>query len=322
MTTTSSRWRSASVPWRALAGPGSSGSSSVFTHPPSRMPSKAPKLCATTWDTPVASAAASRWSVPSERSRLVAAKNRSGCFKSGLPACATESPVIWCTIASGRALATASPTDTASSPSITTPSAPSCSSKPSLAGLVVVAVTWWPRATSCGTSRRPKTPVPPATNTRITITVLIPELTLRPRDETAPAVCDIGREDSRRRSLAAAVDMERSGDGAAPRRRRPPAAERRENDLARCCGGVRPDWLPRRQGLQCGGQGRGSEPVIFQNFGSKAALFAAVVERAAAEVKASLTSDGLPVREHFAEPPGADVIHEPPDRNVRRDPWM
>ena len=31
-----------------------------------------------------------------------------------------------------------------------------------------------------------------------------------------------------------------------------------------------------------------SEPVIFQNFGSKAALFAAVVERAAAEVKASL----------------------------------
>ena len=65
-----------------------------------------------------------------------------------------------------------------------------------------------------------------------------------------------------------------------------------------------------------------SEPVIFQNFGSKAALFAAVVERAAAEVKASLTSDGLPVREHFAEPPGADVKNEPSDRNVRRDPWV
>jgi hypothetical protein len=31
-----------------------------------------------------------------------------------------------------------------------------------------------------------------------------------------------------------------------------------------------------------------SEPAIFQNFGSKAALFAAVVERAAAEVEASL----------------------------------
>jgi AcrR family transcriptional regulator len=31
-----------------------------------------------------------------------------------------------------------------------------------------------------------------------------------------------------------------------------------------------------------------TEPVVFQNFGSKAALFAAVVERAAAEVRASL----------------------------------
>ena len=31
-----------------------------------------------------------------------------------------------------------------------------------------------------------------------------------------------------------------------------------------------------------------TEPVIFQNFGSKAALFAAVVERAAAEVRNSL----------------------------------
>ena len=82
--------------------------------------------------------------------------------------------VIWCTIVSGWAAATASPTDAASSPSITTPSAPSCASRSSLAALVVVAVTWWPRATSCGTSRRPMTPVPPATNTRMTITFLIP----------------------------------------------------------------------------------------------------------------------------------------------------
>jgi hypothetical protein len=35
-----------------------------------------------------------------------------------------------------------------------------------------------------------------------------------------------------------------------------------------------------------------------------------------------LASEGLPVREHLAEPPGADVIDEPPDRNLRRDPWM
>ena len=31
-----------------------------------------------------------------------------------------------------------------------------------------------------------------------------------------------------------------------------------------------------------------TEPVIFQNFGSKAALFAAVLERAAAEIRSSL----------------------------------
>ena len=73
---------------------------------------------------------------------MVVAKKRSGCFNSGFPACAAESAVIWCTIASGLAAATASPTDTASSPSITTPSAPSCSSKLSLAGPVAVAVTW------------------------------------------------------------------------------------------------------------------------------------------------------------------------------------
>jgi hypothetical protein len=112
---------------------------------------------------------------------MVVAKKRSGCFKSGFPACAAESAVIWCTIASGLAAATASPTDTASSPSITTtPSAPSCSSKPSRAGPVAVAVTWWPRATSCGTSRRPNAPLPPATNTRTTITLLTPELTPNP----------------------------------------------------------------------------------------------------------------------------------------------
>jgi hypothetical protein len=83
-----------------------------------------------------------------------------------------EIAVIWCTIVSGRAPATASPTDTASSPSITTASAPSRSSRPRFAALVVVAVTWCPRATSCGTSRCPRTPVPPATNTRMTITLV------------------------------------------------------------------------------------------------------------------------------------------------------
>src|SRR5690606_31531228 len=46
--------------------------------------------------------------------------------------------VIWWTITSGRAAATASPTDAASRPSMTTPVAPSWSTWPSLAGLRVV----------------------------------------------------------------------------------------------------------------------------------------------------------------------------------------
>nr|WP_239001025.1 hypothetical protein [Jiangella asiatica] len=74
--------------------------------------------------------------------RMVVAAQRSGCLKSGSPACTTQSAVIWCTIESGRAAATVSPTDAASGPSITTASAPSCCSCPTLAGLVVVAVTW------------------------------------------------------------------------------------------------------------------------------------------------------------------------------------
>ncbi|MGY2746801.1 hypothetical protein ACVWZ8_003918 [Arthrobacter sp. UYCu723] len=97
------------------------------------------------------------------------------CLISGLPAYVGEIAVIWCTITSGCAAAKASPTHTASKPSITTASAPNCSSKPNLPEPVVVAVTRWPRATSCSTTRRPTTPVPPATNTRITITFLIPE---------------------------------------------------------------------------------------------------------------------------------------------------
>jgi hypothetical protein len=37
---------------------------------------------------------------------------------------------------------------------------------------------------------------------------------------------------------------------------------------------------------------------------------------------ALLTGDGLPVREYFAEPPGADVIHETPNGDIRRNPRM
>jgi AcrR family transcriptional regulator len=60
-------------------------------------------------------------------------------------------------------------------------------------------------------------------------------------------------------------DVDADAGGAAPGRTRLPAGERREIILHVA-----------------------TEPVIFQNFGSKAALFAAVVERAAAEVRDSL----------------------------------
>jgi len=74
----------------------------------------------------------------------------------------------------------------------------------------------------------------------------------------------------------------------APRRRRLPAAERQETILRAAVevfseAGYRAGKMSdvaARVGV--------TEPVIFQNFGSKAALFAAVVERAAAEVRASL----------------------------------
>jgi hypothetical protein len=105
--------------------------------------------------------------VPSVRSRMVGRAHSSMCFRSNLPVWAKEIPVIWCTTTSGRARATVSPTHVASNPSITTPSAPSPASKSSLAEVVVLAVTSCPRATSCGTRRCPRTPLPPATKTRM-----------------------------------------------------------------------------------------------------------------------------------------------------------
>ena len=74
-----------------------------------------------TRSTPASRAAASRWSVPSVRRRLVSANERSNLRRSRSP----PSAVIWWTIASGRASATAARTPSRSSPSTTTGSAPS-----------------------------------------------------------------------------------------------------------------------------------------------------------------------------------------------------
>jgi AcrR family transcriptional regulator len=76
--------------------------------------------------------------------------------------------------------------------------------------------------------------------------------------------------------------------GTRPRRTRLAAAQRRETIL-RAAAEVFAEAGYRSARVSDVAQRIGvTEPVIFQNFGSKAALFAAVVERAAAEVRTSL----------------------------------
>src|ERR1700721_3396479 len=78
------------------------------------------------------------------------------------------------------------------------------------------------------------------------------------------------------------------GHGRPPPRRRLPAAERREAILRAAADvfaqagyrAARMSEVAARTGV--------TEPVVFQNFGSKAALFAAVIERAAAQVQVTL----------------------------------
>jgi len=82
--------------------------------------------------------------------------------------------------------------------------------------------------------------------------------------------------------------MDGGSDRTAPKRTRLSGAERRETILRAAAqvfaesgyNAAKVSEVAERIGV--------TEPVIFQNFGSKAALFAAVVERAAAEVGASL----------------------------------
>ena len=73
-----------------------------------------------------------------------------------------------------------------------------------------------------------------------------------------------------------------------PQRRRLPAAERRETILRAAAEVFAEAGYRAAKVSDVAARVGVTEPVIFQNFGSKAALFAAVVERAAAEVRASL----------------------------------
>jgi len=72
------------------------------------------------------------------------------------------------------------------------------------------------------------------------------------------------------------------------RRTRLPAAERRETILRAAAQVFAQAGYRAAKISDVAARVGVTEPVIFQNFGSKAALFAAVLERAAAEVRASL----------------------------------
>src|SRR5215475_8660407 len=86
--------------------------------------------------------------------------------------------------------------------------------------------------------------------------------------------------------VGSVADMNRAD--TAPRRRRLPAAERRETILRAAVEVFAEAGYRAGKVSDVAARVGVTEPVIFQNFGSKAALFAAVVERAAAEVRASL----------------------------------
>src|ERR1700761_4226352 len=73
-----------------------------------------------------------------------------------------------------------------------------------------------------------------------------------------------------------------------PRRPRMPAAERRESLLAAAAEVFAEAGYRAARVADIAARGGVSEPVVFQNFGSKAALFAVVLDRAAIRAQASL----------------------------------
>jgi AcrR family transcriptional regulator len=88
--------------------------------------------------------------------------------------------------------------------------------------------------------------------------------------------------------LAHAMTNREVKDSGAARRTRLPAAERRETILHAAAAIFAEVGYQSAKVADVAARVGVSEPVIFQNFGSKAALFAAVVERAAAEARDSL----------------------------------
>ncbi len=84
------------------------------------------------------------------------------------------------------------------------------------------------------------------------------------------------------------MTTKQADDGRAARRTRLPAAERRETILRAATAVFAEAGYRAAKVSDVAARVGVTEPVIFQNFGSKAALFTAVVERAAAEARDSL----------------------------------
>ncbi len=91
--------------------------------------------------------------------------------------------------------------------------------------------------------------------------------------------------------MAAQDRIDHRADGGSARRRRLPAAERRETILRAAAEVFGQSGYRAAKVSDVAALVGVTEPVIFQNFGSKAALFAAVVERAARDVRESLTAE-------------------------------
>ena len=116
----------------------------------------------------------------------------------------------------------------------------------------------------------------------------------------------------------ATADTDRGGDGTAPRRTRLPAAQRRETILRAAAVVFAEAGYRAAKVSDVAARVGVTEPVIFQNFGSKAALFAAVVERAAAEVRADL--DNLADADDPADPADPGNRADPADLGNPADP--
>jgi AcrR family transcriptional regulator len=88
--------------------------------------------------------------------------------------------------------------------------------------------------------------------------------------------------------MTTAPDMDHQPDGNPSRRTRLSAAERRETILRAATEVFAETGYRAGKVSDVAARVGVTEPVIFQNFGSKAALFAAVLDRAATEIRASL----------------------------------